>query len=76
MFVKRLGIVNQLNKPSYDDGYRAGKNWCFDYIPGDPYSCDDKTISENKTWHEGFLDGMKARKYKTTDHPMIHDSSI
>jgi len=50
----------------YDDGYKAGRNWKNNWIPGGPYVCDKETEKENRVWKEGFFDGLEINRYKNT----------
>jgi len=57
-----------MNRESYDEGYKKGKNWKHNYVPGGPFACDAESREERKVWLEGFHDGLEVNRYKKTDN--------
>ena len=49
---------------SYEEGLKVGRNWKMNYMPGGPYHHNEETITKNKQWKEGFVDGLKKCKHK------------
>jgi len=52
---------------TYTEGYKTGRNWKDDYIPGGPFVCDKESREDNLVWMEGFYDGLKNNRYKNND---------
>lgn len=57
-----------MSKKSYDKGYKIGRNWKDDYVPGGPFFCDEESKAENNAWKEGFFDGLEVCRYKETEN--------
>jgi len=52
----------------YKAGFKTGRNWKHNYVPGGPsVSHDDEASKENKrVWLIGFHEGLNKNRYKNT----------
>jgi hypothetical protein len=67
---------------SYQDGYKTGRNWKYDYVPGGPWICRDKyaqgwfaqycaaSAHNHAAWMRGWHEGRKKVQ------PLIEESDL